>query len=174
MTNVNASAFWSEVFFKSLANFATGWSIVDCPLNSNTLLQMAEGSHWLKVAKAKNSEFIKNSENLNIIAPSYILDVVYGVDFILEIEFANGPFYYSVDVTSNKSLRNIEHKVATSKRDCRADLAQKLDLYGHMIIGIDEKFSNFSLLSHWEKVGIVSTIEKAFINEMPYVRLKRY
>jgi hypothetical protein len=163
--------FWSEVFFTNLVSFATGWSLLDCPLSSSTLLELAANSNWLKAAKAKDKEFIKNSKDLSVLAPSYILDKVFGVDFILEIEFANGPFYYSVDVTSNCCFQNLESKVYKSKSDSRSALADKIGLDGHIVIGVDEKFENFSLLSTWEKVGMVAAIEKALSNQMPYVRI---
>ena len=165
------TAFWSEVFFTNLIQFATNWSLLDCPISSSTLLELAASSNWLKAAKVKDKEFIKNSNDLSVLAPSYILDKVFGIDFIIEVEFANGPYYYSVDVTSNTSIANLESKVYKSKSDSRLALADKIGLDGHIVIGIDERFENFSLLSHWEKVGMVSTIEKALANEMPYVRI---
>lgn len=168
---MNVNAFWSEVFFTNLVEFATGWSVLDCSLSSTTLLELAANSNWLKAAKAKDKEFIKNSKDLSVLAPSYILDKVFGVDFIVEVEFANGPYYYSVDVTSNCFIRNLEQKVYKSKSDSRLALANKIGLDGHLVVGIDEKFENFSLLSTWEKVGMVAVIEKALSNEMPYVRI---
>lgn len=165
------TAFWSEVFFKSLVDFATGWSLLDCPLSSAILLELAANSNWLKAAVSKDKEFMKNSKDLSVLAPSYILDKVFGVDFIVEVEFANGPYYYSVDVTSNCCVRNLESKVYKSKSDCRAALASKIGLDGHIVIGVDEKFEHFSLLSTWEKLGMVSAIEKALSNQMPYVRI---
>jgi hypothetical protein len=168
---MNVNAFWSEVFFTNLVSFATGWSLLDCPLSSSTLLELAANSNWLKAAKAKDKEFIKNSKDLSVLAPSYILDKVFGIDFIVEIEFANGPYYYSVDVTSNCCIKNLESKVYKSKSDSRAALADKIGLDGHIVIGVDEKFENFSLLSTWEKVGMIAAIEKALSNQMPYVRI---
>jgi hypothetical protein len=170
---MNVNAFWSEVFFTNLVSFATGWSLLDCPLSSSTLLELAANSNWLKAAKAKDKEFIKNFKDLSVLASSYILDKVFGVDFILEIEFANGPYYYSVDVTSNTTIANLESKVYKSKSDARVAIAEKMGLDGHIVVGIDEKFEHFSLLSTWEKIGIVSAIEKALSNEMPYVRIHK-
>ena len=167
------SVFWSEVFFTNLVQFATNWSLLDCPISSATLLELAASSNWLKAAKVKDKEFIKNSKDLSVLAPSYVLDKVFGIDFIIEVEFANGPYYYSVDVTSNTTIANLEQKVYKSKSDARLAIANKLDLNGHIVVGIDEKFEHFSLLSHWEKVGMIAAIEKALSNEMPYVRIHK-
>lgn len=165
------TAFWSEVFFTNLIQFATNWSLLDCPISSSTLLELAASSNWLKAAKVKDKEFIKNCKDLSVLAPSYILDKVFGIDFIIEVEFANGPYYYSVDVTSNTCIANLESKVYKSKSDSRLALADKIGLDGHLVVGIDERFEHFSLLSAWEKVGMVSAIEKALANQMPYVRI---
>ena len=170
---MNVLAFWSEVFFINLINYTTNWSLLDCPLSSATLLELASSSNWLKAAKAKDKEFIKNSKDLSVIAPSYILDRVFGIDFIIEVEFANGPYYYSVDVTSNTTIANLEQKVYKSKSDARLAIAKKLDLNGHIVVGIDEKFEHFSLLSHWEKMGMIAVVEKALSNEIPYVRIHK-
>jgi hypothetical protein len=167
------SVFWSEVFFTNLVSFATGWSLLDCPLSSATLLELAASSNWLRAAKAKDKEFIKNSKDLSVLAPSYILDKVFGIDFIVEVEFANGPYYYSVDVTSNTTIANLEQKVYKSKSDARLAIAEKMGLDGHIVVGIDERFEHFSLLSHWEKIGMIAAIEKALSNEMPYVRITK-
>lgn len=165
--------FWSEVFFTSLISFASGWSILDCPLSTKDLLEIAASSNWLKAAKLKDKEFIKNSGDLTVLAPSYVLDRLFGIDFLIEVELPDGPMYFSVDVTSNCDINNLEKKVYTSRSQSRRHIATRLGLDGHLVVAIDEKFEHFSLLSHWEKVGIISAIEKALVNQFPYVRLTK-
>lgn len=154
-------AFWSEVFFSHLVEEKDNWIVEACSFTSKYLLNIAESSNWLKAAIQQDKKFIKYKNDLSTLEPSYILDKVFGIDFLITFELEDDFYTFGIDVTSNKSV--LDSKEYKSNSASRKDVRDKLRLDGFIIIGISESFETFSACSDREQQYIAVCIEQAII-----------
>lgn len=154
-------AFWSEVFFSHLVEKVYNWEREECSFTSEYLLKIAESSNWLKAAIQQDKQFLKNKNDLTKLDPSYILDKVFGIDFLITFELEDDFYTFGIDVTSNKSV--LDKKEYKANSISRKDVRDKLRLDGFIIIGISEAFESFSACSDRELQYIAACIEQAVI-----------
>jgi hypothetical protein len=154
-------AFWSETFFSQLIEKRDNWQREECPFTSEYLLKIAQSSNWLKAAIQQDKQFLKHKNDLTTLDPSYILDKVFGIDFLITFELEDDFYTFGIDVTSNQSvLKDKEYKANSFSRK---DVRDKLRLDGFIVIGISETFESFPACSSREINYIAACIEQAVI-----------
>lgn len=154
-------AFWSEVFLSQLVEKRDNWQREDCSFSSEYLLKIAQSSNWLKAAIQQDKQFLRHKNDLTKLESSYILDKVFGIDFLITFELEDDFYTFGIDVTSNQSvLKDKEYKANSFSRK---DVRDKLRLDGFIVIGISEAFESFSACSGRELQYIAACIEQAVI-----------
>ncbi len=164
-------AFWSETFFSQLIEKRDNWQREECPFTSEFLLKIAQSSNWLKAAIQQDKQFIRHKNDLTALDPSYILDKVFGIDFLVTFELEDDFYTFGIDVTSNKSV--LESKEYKANSFTRKEVRTKLRLDGFIIIGISESFEFFTACSDRELQYIAANIEQAVITSKSSVWIEK-
>jgi hypothetical protein len=152
---------WSEVFFAELISERDNWLKEECSYTSASLLSVAKSSNWLKAALTKDVNFLKHKNDLCQLSPSYILDKVFGIDFLVTFELENEVYTYGIDVTSNKDA--FENKLYKANSASRKQIRSKLGLDGFLVVGISLAFDFYSACSKRELNYIAACIEQAVV-----------
>lgn len=144
------------------------WSILECPLSTKQLLTMSEGTGLLDTVKTKCKEFVRVAPNYELVNKAVVLDTVFGIDFLLEVDMGDeNSLYLAIDVTTQDW--QLIPKLKKQRSKSRTALRSKLGLDGFLIIGIDRNVFSESGFSNATLKLLRLEVEGALRKGSPYV-----
>lgn len=159
----------SEELINKLIKGTDDWYKSTCPWPSAKLLTLVPSNHpWLAKAIKFNSDFNKHRYDLQKIDKDVVLDVLFGIDLLMDIDLDDDFFSVAIDVTTNSSA--IALKVKKNQDPIRVKVRQELGIQHHLIVVVQSNI-DFDCLSTNTKKTYISQIELAIKSLSPVVYL---
>jgi len=149
----------SECLVHELIEETENWYESTCPWSSAKLLESVPKDHpWLYKAFKYNAEFNKNKMSPSKINKDVALDVLFGIDLMMDVEMGDDYFSVAIDVTTNSEA--VQLKLKKNQDPIRFNILTQLSIQHHLLIVVESSLS-FDTLSAYQKSKFVSKIEDA-------------
>ena len=146
----------SEALIEHLIVEAEGWYKSTCPQPPAKLIACVPKDHpWLIKAFDRNADFNKNRYTPEKIDKDIVLDVLFGIDLLMDIEMDDDYFSVALDVTTNSEC--IALKLKKNQDPIRVNILSQLGIQHHLIVVVDYRINldNLSILTKRHYISMI-------------------
>ena len=159
----------SESFVSELLEGTDHWYRCQCSWSSNKLLNLVPNNHpWLLKAFEKHVDFKRYKNHPENIDKDVVLDVLFGIDILMDVELGDDYYSIAIDVTTNSDAINL--KLKKNQDPIRVNILKELCIQHHLLVVVPNNMS-YEVLAEGQKRHYINSIESAIKSLSPVVYL---
>jgi hypothetical protein len=149
----------SESFVFELLEGTDHWYICQCSWSTNKLLNLVPDNHpWLLKAFEKHIDFKRYKNHPENIDKDVVLDVLFGIDILMDVEL--GDDYYSIAIDVTTDVESVNLKLKKNQDPIRVNILKELCIQHHLLVVVPNNMS-YDALSTEQKRQYINSIERA-------------
>jgi hypothetical protein len=159
----------SESFVSELLEGTEYWYRCQCSWSTSKLLNLVPNNHpWLLKAFEKHTQFKRYKNHPENIDKDVVLDVLFGIDILMDVEL--GDDYYSIAIDVTTDVESVNLKLKKNQDPIRLNILKELSIQHHLLIVVPN-YIPYEALTAGQKRHYINSIERAIKSLNPVVYL---